>query len=445
MTAEIIAVGTELLLGDILNTNAQFLSQQLAQLGVTVHFQSVVGDNPARLESVVRLAMQRSDLLVFSGGLGPTDDDLTKQTVARAFEDELRLDGEELARIRAFFTAWGRTMPPNNEKQAYVPVRGRKLHNANGTAPGMLFEAKAGGKWAVLLPGPPAELQPMFLNEVRPWLAGLTNCALHSLTLRVAGIGESHLEGKVAHLLSGENPTAALYAKTGEVFIRITAKARDAAAAAAMCRALAGEFYAVLGDAVYGEDGETLAAAVVHALQKTGATAATAESCTGGLVSAALTDVPGASEVFGFGACTYSNGSTAPFQPRRPPKGLGACAAPPGQTSASASPALPGRAAAQKKSPWGLYFWPRHAKIRCMCKGFSLKTARGTPCAGFRPNTRWRCCGGWRFPCRSRGARRSRAARPRIWAAQGRRATPDRNVQILVWRTLLWIKMWKNS
>lgn len=308
MTAEIIAVGTELLLGDILNTNAQFLSQQLAQLGVTVHFQSVVGDNPARLESVVRLAMQRSDLLVFSGGLGPTDDDLTKQTVARAFEDELRLDGEELARIRAFFTAWGRTMPPNNEKQAYVPVRGRKLHNANGTAPGMLFEAKAGGKWAVLLPGPPAELQPMFLNEVRPWLAGLTNCALHSLTLRVAGIGESHLEGKVARLLSGENPTAALYAKTGEVFIRITSKARDAAAAAAMCRALAGEFYAVLGDAVYGEDGETLAAAVVHALQKTGATAATAESCTGGLVSAALTDVPGSSEVFGFGACTYSNG-----------------------------------------------------------------------------------------------------------------------------------------
>ena len=173
MTAEIIAVGTELLLGDILNTNAQFLSQRLAQLGVTVHFQSVVGDNPARLESVVRLAMQRSDLLVFSGGLGPTDDDLTKQTVARAFEDELRLDREELARIRAFFTAWGRTMPPNNEKQAYVPVRGRKLHNANGTAPGMLFEAKAGGKWAVLLPGPPAELQPMFLNEVRPWLAGL--------------------------------------------------------------------------------------------------------------------------------------------------------------------------------------------------------------------------------------------------------------------------------
>lgn len=307
MTAEIIAVGTELLLGDILNTNAQFLSQQLAQLGITVHFQSVVGDNPARLESVVRLAMQRSDLLVFSGGLGPTDDDLTKQTVACAFEDELRFDEEELARIRAFFAAWGRTMPPNNEKQAYVPVRGRKLHNANGTAPGMLFEAKAGGKWAVLLPGPPAELQPMFLNEVKPWLAGLTDCALHSLVLRVAGIGESHLEGKVAHLLAGENPTAALYAKTGEVFIRITAKAQDAAAAGAMCRAFAGEFYAVLGDAIYGEDSETLAAAAVHALQKTGATAATAESCTGGLVSAALTDVPGASEVFGFGACTYSN------------------------------------------------------------------------------------------------------------------------------------------
>lgn len=307
MTAEIIAVGTELLLGDILNTNAQFLSRQLAQLGISVHFQSVVGDNPARLESVVRLAMQRSDLLLFSGGLGPTDDDVTKQTVARAFEDELRLDKEELARIRAFFAAWGRTMPQNNEKQAYVPVRGRKLKNENGTAPGMLFETRQGGKWAVLLPGPPAELQPMFLQEVKPWLAGLTNCALHSLTLRVAGIGESHLETKVARLLTGENPTAALYAKTGEVFIRITAKAGNAAQAEAMCRTFATRFYDVLGDAIYGEDEETLAAALVHALQKTGKTAATAESCTGGLVSAAITDVPGASEVFGFGACTYSN------------------------------------------------------------------------------------------------------------------------------------------
>ena len=140
MEAEIIAVGTELLLGDILNTNAQFLSRELAALGITVHFQTVVGDNPARLESVVRQARGRSDLLVFSGGLGPTEDDLTKQTVARAFGDTLRFDEAELEKIRAFFTAWGRTMPENNKKQAMVPTHGRKIPNANGTAPGMIFE-----------------------------------------------------------------------------------------------------------------------------------------------------------------------------------------------------------------------------------------------------------------------------------------------------------------
>ena len=165
MEAEIIAVGTELLLGDILNTNAQFLSRELAALGITVHFQTVVGDNPARLESVVRQARGRSDLLVFSGGLGPTEDDLTKQTVARAFGDTLRFDEAELEKIRAFFTAWGRTMPENNKKQAMVPTHGRKIPNANGTAPGMIFEDQAApGKYAVLLPGPPKELQPMFLK-----------------------------------------------------------------------------------------------------------------------------------------------------------------------------------------------------------------------------------------------------------------------------------------
>ena len=202
MEAEIIAVGTELLLGDILNTNAQFLSRELAALGITVHFQTVVGDNPARLESVVRQARGRSDLLVFSGGLGPTEDDLTKQTVARAFGDTLRFDEAELEKIRAFFTAWGRTMPENNKKQAMVPTHGRKIPNANGTAPGMIFEDQAApGKYAVLLPGPPKELQPMFLNSVKPWLAAMSDSVLHSVTLRVTGVGESHLESRIGHLL----------------------------------------------------------------------------------------------------------------------------------------------------------------------------------------------------------------------------------------------------
>ena len=308
MEAEIIAVGTELLLGDILNTNAQFLSRELAQLGINVHFQSVVGDNPERLESVVNLARSRSDLLIFSGGLGPTQDDLTKQTVAHAFGDELRFDEEELDKIRAFFTAWGRTMPENNRRQAYVPVHGRKIENHNGTAPGMIFEdTRAPGKYAVLLPGPPYELKPMFLDTVRPWLAAMTRSALHSETLRVMGVGESHLEEKIGHLLENENPTAAVYAKTSELLIRITAAAPDEETARAICRDYARNFYRLAGEYIYAEGEAGLEYALVSALREKGLTLATAESCTGGLVSQLVTNVPGASEVFGFGFVTYAN------------------------------------------------------------------------------------------------------------------------------------------
>lgn len=308
MEAEIIAVGTELLLGDILNTNAQFLSRELAALGITVHYQTVVGDNAARLESVVQQARKRSDLLVFSGGLGPTEDDLTKQTVARAYGDELRFDEEELAKIQRFFDAWGRTMPQNNRRQAYVPVHGRKIENHNGTAPGMIFaDTREKGKYAVLLPGPPKELQPMFLETVRPWLASMSDSVLHSLTLRVMGIGESHLQEKIGSLLENDNPTAALYAKTSEVVIRITAKAENEPAAEAMCRDYARRFYEVLGDCVYTQTEDSLEETVVHTLIEKHRTVATAESCTGGLLSARLTAVPGSSEVFQYGACTYAN------------------------------------------------------------------------------------------------------------------------------------------
>ena len=305
MTAEIICVGTELLLGDILNTNAQFLSQELAQLGINVHFQCVVGDNPARLHEVITTAYARSDLLVFSGGLGPTEDDLTKQTVADAFGDTLRFDAEELEKIEKFFANWGRTMPANNRKQAMVPTNGRKIPNENGTAPGAIFEN--GGKVAVLLPGPPREMQPMFLTQVKPWLAAMNSSVLHSLTLRVCGVGESHLEEMIGHLLQGANPTAALYAKTAEVIIRITASAPTEKEAKAMCHAYAQQFYAVLGNNIYGEDIGSIEEAIIPLLQKKGQTAATAESCTGGMVSMRLTNVPGASEVFGYGVCTYAN------------------------------------------------------------------------------------------------------------------------------------------
>ena len=308
MEAEIIAVGTELLLGDILNTNAQFLSRELAALGITVHFQTVVGDNPARLESVVRQARGRSDLLVFSGGLGPTEDDLTKQTVARAFGDTLRFDEAELEKIRAFFTAWGRTMPENNKKQAMVPTHGRKIPNANGTAPGMIFEDQAApGKYAVLLPGPPKELQPMFLNSVKPWLAAMSDSVLHSVTLRVTGVGESHLESRIGHLLENANPTAAVYAKTAEVVIRITAKAASEDEARRVCLDYAKHFYDILGDCVYAMDADSLEEVVVKELAARGLTVATAESCTGGELEARITDIPGASAVLRGGVVVYTN------------------------------------------------------------------------------------------------------------------------------------------
>lgn len=303
MTAEIICVGTELLLGDILNTNARFLSRELAALGIDVLHQQVVGDNAARLEETVRAALGRSDLLVFSGGLGPTADDLTKETVARCFGDEMRFEPRVLEEIRAFFTSTGRTTPANNEKQAMVPTRGGWFENPNGTAPAVWFES--GGKRAVLLPGPPSELEPLWKNAVRPFLQKGQQRVLESLVLRLTGIGESHAEELLGHLFKNENPTAAVYAKTSELLIRITAAAPDEETARAMCRDYAQNFYRLAGEYIYAEGEEGLEYALVNALREKGLTLATAESCTGGLIAQRLTSVSGSSEVFGYGFVTY--------------------------------------------------------------------------------------------------------------------------------------------
>ncbi len=305
LRAEIISVGTELLLGDIVNTNAQFLSRELASLGFSVFHQSVVGDNPARLAKTVQEAKDRSDVIVLSGGLGPTADDLTKETVAEVFGDQLDEDPAVLAALEGFFNSLGRPMTPNNRKQAMRPRRGGLFANPNGTAPGAYF--RQGAKYAILLPGPPREMEPMFLNEVRPLLETLQDSSIRSRTLRVFGIGESELETKVAQLLEGMNPTAALYAKTGEVHVRITAKAQNAGQADMMCAEYAAMFRRILGDLVYSEDGANLEETAVRTLLENGDTVALAESCTGGLLGQRLTSVPGASGVFGFGAVTYSN------------------------------------------------------------------------------------------------------------------------------------------
>ncbi|MCI6247404.1 competence/damage-inducible protein A [bacterium] len=303
MTAEIICVGTELLLGDIVNTNAQFLSRELAELGISVLHQHVIGDNPDRLRELVAQAKSRSELLVFSGGLGPTQDDLTKETVARAFGDPLRFDEEEWQKILTFFARTNRTPTPNNRKQAMVPTHGRKLPNAHGTAPGAWFEAD--GCIAVLMPGVPREMKAMWAEQIRPVLLERQNCTIHSKTLRVLG-GESSIASKVAGLFESDNPTAAIYCKTGESEIRVTARAATEAEAEAACDARIQQFRRILGPNAYDVDVPGLEYTVVHALQAKGLHAATAESCTGGLVAQMLTNVPGSSEVFGYGFVTYA-------------------------------------------------------------------------------------------------------------------------------------------
>ena len=304
MTAEIICVGTELLLGDIVNTNAQFLSRELAELGVSVLHQHVIGDNPARLRELVAQARARSELLVFSGGLGPTEDDLTKETVAAAFGDTLHFDAEEWAKITAFFARTGRQPTPNNRKQAMVPTRGHKIPNAHGTAPGAWFEDDA-GHCAVLMPGVPREMKAMWAEQIRPALQRRQNCTIHSHTLRVLG-GESSIASKVAPLFASANPTAAIYCKTGESEIRVTARAATAQQAEADCKAYLQKFRDILGDAAYDVDVPALEYTVVRVLRERGLHAATAESCTGGMVAERLTNVPGASEAFAYGFVTYS-------------------------------------------------------------------------------------------------------------------------------------------
>ena len=302
MTAEIISVGTELLLGNILNTNAQYLSRELADLGITVQRESTIGDNQGRLADFVNEAKARCDLLVFTGGLGPTADDLTKETVAACYGDTLAFDEEEWAKITRYFARSGRETTPNNRKQAMVPVHGRKIVNHHGTAPGAWFEQD--GRCAVLMPGVPSEMKAMWTESIRLLLLERQNCTLHSITLRVLG-GESNLEYQVRDLLDHANPTAAIYCKTGECEIRITARAASDEDGEKMCRAYARKFYDLLGDAVYDEDVAGLEETVVRTLKEKGLTVSTAESCTGGMIAERITAVSGSSEVFGYGFVTY--------------------------------------------------------------------------------------------------------------------------------------------
>jgi nicotinamide-nucleotide amidase len=307
MNAEILAVGTELLLGQIVNSNAQYLSSQLALLGINVHFQGVVGDNRKRLLEAIKIAVDRSDILLLTGGLGPTDDDLTREAVAEFFGKPLLLDDSILSNLEAFFQSRGIAMPPNNRKQAMRIEGAQILPNSRGTAPGQYLDCS--GKHVFLLPGPPSEMQPMFRESVIPILRGLfPNQTIQSRLLRMVGIGESAMEEKVRDILDAQtNPTIAPYASEGECSLRITAKAENEQQAWQLIAPVEQKLRERLSKYIYGVDEETLPQVVGRQLQEKGLTLAVAESCTGGLLGKWMTDIPGSSKYFVGGCITYNN------------------------------------------------------------------------------------------------------------------------------------------
>lgn len=306
MNAEILCVGTELLLGDIVNTNAQVIAQGLASIGVNVFHQSVVSDNSSRLKTALQDALEQCDCIITTGGLGPTYDDLTKETAAGLFGRKMVLDEPSLRRIEAFFARIGRPMTDNNRKQAMMPEGAHILPNENGTAPGLILEQD--GKRLVLLPGPPREMRPMFERQVLPILAKLTGKTLLSRSVHIFGVGESAVEDRLrGRMLALQNPTLAPYAKDGEVLLRVTASAENETAAGRLIEPVVREICELFGESVYGVDIGSLQAAVVRALSEKHLTLATAESCTGGLVSKRITEIPGSSAVFHCGVCSYAN------------------------------------------------------------------------------------------------------------------------------------------
>ena len=306
MNAELIAVGTEILLGDIVNTDAQLISQGLSELGINVFYQTVVGDNPARLRHVVETARDRADIIITTGGLGPTLDDLTKETLAAVFGKKLALHQPSLDRIRAFFRDIGREMTPNNEKQAWLPEGCTVFVNEWGTAPGCAFEAY--GKHVLMLPGPPRECNPMWKECAMPYLYKLAGGCIVSRNIRVFGLGESNMETILHDMMAeSKNPTIAPYAKTSECFARVTAKADTPAECEQLLEPVVEKICGLLGEDVYGVDVDSLEQVVGDGLRQRGLTLAVAESCTGGLLSKRITDIPGCSDYYLGGVCSYAN------------------------------------------------------------------------------------------------------------------------------------------
>ena len=307
MRAEIISVGTEILLGDIVNTNTQFLAKELASIGIEVYRQEVVGDNQDRLLGILEEALNRSDMVITTGGLGPTNDDLTKETACKFFNMDLELHQESLKALEEYFSKMGRKITESNYKQVYFPKEAIVLPNPNGTAPGAILEKN--NKYIVILPGPPREMKPMYLNHVKPYLIKKGDGIIESKVLRVLGIGESMAAEKLKKFIeNGVNPTVAPYAKEEDVIFRITAKAESQKEALKLIEPVKNQIEEILGQDVYGEGEETTIEMVVgDLLIKNNLKISTAESCTGGMIASRLVSVPGISDVFLEGAVTYAN------------------------------------------------------------------------------------------------------------------------------------------
>lgn len=307
MIVELISVGTEILLGNIVNTNAAFLSEECAKLGLSCYYQTVVGDNEERLKETIECAIKRSDIIILSGGLGPTPDDLSKETVAKVWDKQLIMHEPSKQHIIEYFKKKNIEISENNWKQAMIPEGAVVLENANGTAPGVIMEQD--GKSIILLPGPPNELIPMVKEQVEPYLRGLTKGVIFSQTVKICGIGEGTVAQQISDLIEQQtNPTIATYAKTGEVHLRVTAMAEDEKSAKKLIKPMVKELKGRFGNAIYTTQEEvSLEKSIVDLLIANKLTISTVESCTGGLVAARLINVPGVSEVFKAGLVTYSN------------------------------------------------------------------------------------------------------------------------------------------
>ncbi len=313
MKAEIICVGTEILMGNIVNTNAAYIAEGLAGLGISCFYQTVVGDNDSRLLELFKEASKRADIVILSGGLGPTEDDLTKETVARAMGRNLLLDDKAWKQIQKFFEKRNLKLTDNNKKQAYVPEGAKVMYNKNGTAPGIIAESEE--VKAILLPGPPGELRPMWDEQVVPYLKSLSKEAFFTEMVKICGSGESFVETDLKDLIDAQsNPTIATYAKTGEVHVRVTARAENEKEAHKLVKPVVKEIKKRFGSKIFTTDESvTLEAAVMQLLNENRLTLGTAESLTGGMMTSRLINVPGASDVIKTGFITYSNKSKRKF------------------------------------------------------------------------------------------------------------------------------------